>query len=209
MKRFLPRRSTALVLAAGFALAPTICEAQRPDHAIAPLSPLDQARGLIQQGAPSQAIAVLRPLRAAGCHAVAYYLTGVAYSRLDAHVQTARTILKALDCRPALNATLTQGADRLLRWAAYREARGPSRAFTGGTLSLSDERPPDPFTQRSERQEWEALFARIQARNPGIEREAIAKAARRGPHETADCLLGGDPQTCGEALTVPKVSLGD
>jgi hypothetical protein len=211
MKRSIPRRGNALVLAALLAAAPAVCEAQAPAPADATLVRLSNARALLHQGQPSRAIEALRPLTAQGCDAVANYLMGVAYSRLDAHAQTARAVLRALECRPRLNPTLTRGADRLLDWAALREAFGPShRASTGGLLSVPGEKPPDAFAAKSANADWQAIYARIRARNPGIDKVVlVAKSARQRSDTPSYCAVANDPQSCGEPLEVPDVSLGD
>lgn len=82
------------------------------------------------------ALGLLGPITAAGCPAMALYLSGLSSAKLGDAKATLKAESRALGCAPPLAPAYGDGARKLMTWAAEALAARPSFTF-GGTLSFA------------------------------------------------------------------------
>lgn len=82
------------------------------------------------------ALALLKPITVAGCPAMALYLSGLSSAKLGDAKATLQAEARALGCAPPLAPAYSDGARKLMTWAAETLAARPSFTF-GGTMSVA------------------------------------------------------------------------
>ncbi|MCI3132075.1 hypothetical protein, partial [Phenylobacterium aquaticum] len=82
------------------------------------------------------ALGLLNPITAAGCPAMALYLSGLSSAKLGDAKATLKAEARALGCAPPLAPAYADGARKLTTWAAETLAARPSFTF-GGTMSVA------------------------------------------------------------------------
>jgi hypothetical protein len=96
------------------------------------------------------ALALLNPITAAGCPAMALYLSGLASASLGDARSALKAEARALGCAPPLEPAYRNGAQKLMTWAVEALAAKPSFTFDG-TMSYSGRyAPADRFASHAD-----------------------------------------------------------